>query len=165
MVFNGSADLQFIGNVTGLSLVHGVNYTVTVVARNSVGASETFTGTVFVPCEWVLTMVCGVYDQRETPKSACLYHSNSTWDTKYPPPFRAPLIILGSQSRMWPLLATNNSIWCSCEARDHRRRNLLHIMCPPVSCAPESHDPTGRPPGQLTWVNTLPVNPHLIDLP
>ena len=61
MTFSGSADLQFIGNVTGLSLVHGVNYTVSVVARNSVGASETFTGTVFVPCEWDLTMMCGVY--------------------------------------------------------------------------------------------------------
>ena len=46
MTFSGSADLQFIGNVTGLSLVHGVTYTVSVVARNSVGASETFTGTV-----------------------------------------------------------------------------------------------------------------------
>ena len=51
MVFGGSADLQFIGNVTGLSLVHGVTYTVSVVARNSIGASETFTGMVFVPCE------------------------------------------------------------------------------------------------------------------
>ena len=46
MVFGGSADLQFIGTVTGLSLVHGVTYTVSVVARNSVGASETFTGMV-----------------------------------------------------------------------------------------------------------------------
>ena len=63
MVFNGSADLQFIGNVTGLSLMNGVNYTVIVVARNSIGSSETFTSTVFVPCEWVLAMVCGVYDQ------------------------------------------------------------------------------------------------------
>ena len=65
MTFSGSADLQFIGNVTGLSLVHGVTYTVSVVARNSDGASETFTGTVFVPCEWGLTMctlvLCGVY--------------------------------------------------------------------------------------------------------
>ena len=51
MVFGGSADLQFIGNVTGQSLVHGVTYTVSVVARNSVGASEIFTGMVFVPCE------------------------------------------------------------------------------------------------------------------
>ena len=56
MVFDGSADLQFVGTVTGLSLVHGVIYTVSVVARNSVGASETFTGMVFVPCEWDLTM-------------------------------------------------------------------------------------------------------------
>ena len=46
MVFGGSADLQFIGTVTGLSLVHGVTYTVSVVARNSVGASETFNGMV-----------------------------------------------------------------------------------------------------------------------
>ena len=52
MVFNGSADLQFIGNVTGLSLVHGVTYTVSVVARNSVGESETFTSSFSVPCEW-----------------------------------------------------------------------------------------------------------------
>ena len=51
MVFGGSADLQFIGNVTGLSLMNGVTYTVTVVARNNIGASETFTGMVFVPCE------------------------------------------------------------------------------------------------------------------
>ena len=58
MAFNGSADLQFIGNVTGLSLINGVNYTVSVVARNSVGASETFTGMMFVPCEWDLTMMC-----------------------------------------------------------------------------------------------------------
>ena len=60
MVFGGSADLQFIGNVTGLSLMNGVTYTVTVVARNNIGASEIFTGMVFVPCEWGLTMVCGV---------------------------------------------------------------------------------------------------------
>ena len=46
MVFGGSADLQFIENVTGLSLVHGVTYTVSGVARNTVGASETFNGTV-----------------------------------------------------------------------------------------------------------------------
>ena len=61
MVFGGSADLQFIGNVTGQSLVHGVTYTISVVARNSIGDSKTFTGTVFVPCEWGLVMVCGVY--------------------------------------------------------------------------------------------------------
>ena len=52
MVFNGSADLQFIGNVTGLSLMNGVTYSVTVVARNSVGDSETFTGSFSIPCEW-----------------------------------------------------------------------------------------------------------------
>ena len=61
MTFSGSADLQFIGNVTGLSLMNGVTYPVSVVARNSIGASETFTGMVFVPCEWGLTMMCGVY--------------------------------------------------------------------------------------------------------
>ena len=38
--------MQFIGTVTGLSLVHGVTYTVIVVARNTVGANETFNGTV-----------------------------------------------------------------------------------------------------------------------
>ena len=48
MVFGGSADLQFIGTVTGLSLVHGVTYTVSVMARNSVGASKTFNGMVTV---------------------------------------------------------------------------------------------------------------------
>ena len=52
MVFGGSADLQFIGNVTGLSLMNGVTYNVTVVARNSVGDSETLTGSFSVPCEW-----------------------------------------------------------------------------------------------------------------
>ena len=52
MVFGGSADLQFIGNVTGLSLMNGVTYTVSVVARNSVGDSETFTSSYRVPCEW-----------------------------------------------------------------------------------------------------------------
>ena len=52
MVFNGSAGLQFIGDVTGLSLMNGVTYTVSVVARNSVGDSETFTGSFSVPCEW-----------------------------------------------------------------------------------------------------------------
>ena len=65
MTFSGSEDLQFTGNVTGLSLMNGVTYTVSVVVRNSVGTSETFTGIVFVPCEWGLTMctlvVCGVY--------------------------------------------------------------------------------------------------------
>ena len=52
MVFGGSADLQFIGNVTGLSLMNGVNYTVSVVARNSIGASQTFTGSFSVTREW-----------------------------------------------------------------------------------------------------------------
>ena len=51
MMFSGSADLQFIGRVTGLSLMNGVTYSVSVVARNSVGDSETFTGMLFVPCE------------------------------------------------------------------------------------------------------------------
>ena len=52
MVFGGSADLQFIGNVTGLSLMNGVTYTVSVLARNSVGDSETFTNSFSVPCKW-----------------------------------------------------------------------------------------------------------------
>ena len=52
MVFGGSADLQFIGNATGLSLMNGVNYTVSEVARNSIGASETFTGSFSVTREW-----------------------------------------------------------------------------------------------------------------
>ena len=37
------------GNETGLSLMNGVTYTVSVVARNSIGDSETFTGTFSVP--------------------------------------------------------------------------------------------------------------------
>ena len=52
MTFSGSADLQFIGNVTGLSLMNGVTYNVSVVARNSVGASEMFLGVLYVPCEY-----------------------------------------------------------------------------------------------------------------
>ena len=51
IVFSGSADLQFIGNVTGLALVTGLTYSVSVVARNSVGDSEAFIDTLFVPCE------------------------------------------------------------------------------------------------------------------
>ena len=51
MMFSGSTGLQFIGNVTGLALITGLRYSVSVVARNSVGSSEAFTGTVFVPCE------------------------------------------------------------------------------------------------------------------
>ena len=51
MVFSGSADLQFIGNVTGVALTNGVTYSVSVVARNSIGDSETFTGSFRVPCE------------------------------------------------------------------------------------------------------------------
>ena len=46
VMFSGST-----GNVTGLSLMNGVTYSVSVVARNSVGASETFTAMLFVPCE------------------------------------------------------------------------------------------------------------------
>ena len=87
MVFGGSVDLQFIGNVTGLSLMNGVTYSVSVVARNIVGDSEAFTDMVFVPCEWGLTMVCGVYNQQETPQSTRLYHSTSTWDACAHPPF------------------------------------------------------------------------------
>ena len=50
-MFSASADLQLIGNVTGLALMNGVTYSVSVVARNSVGNSETGIVTVFVPCE------------------------------------------------------------------------------------------------------------------
>ena len=50
-MFSGSADLQFIGNVTGLTLITGLTYSFSVVARNSVGNSEVFIGSVFVPCE------------------------------------------------------------------------------------------------------------------
>ena len=39
------------GNVTGLSLMNGVIYNVSVVARNSIGDSETFTSSFGVPCE------------------------------------------------------------------------------------------------------------------
>ena len=52
MMFSGSADLQFIGNVTGLSLMNGVTYSVSVVARNSVGASEMFLAMLYVPCKY-----------------------------------------------------------------------------------------------------------------
>ena len=51
IVFSASADLQFIGNVTGLALITGLTYSVSVVARNSVGNSDASMGTVFVPCE------------------------------------------------------------------------------------------------------------------
>ena len=51
IVFSASAGLQFNGNVTGLALITGLTYSVSVVARNSVGNSEAFMGTVFVPCE------------------------------------------------------------------------------------------------------------------
>ena len=51
MMFSRSADLLFIGNVTGLALMNGVTYSVSVVARNSIGDSETFTGSFRVPCE------------------------------------------------------------------------------------------------------------------
>ena len=51
MTFSGSADFQFIGNLTGLSLMNGVTYTVSVVARNSVGANKTLTTSFSVPCE------------------------------------------------------------------------------------------------------------------
>ena len=51
MMFSASAGLQFIGNVTGLALITGLTYSVSVVARNSVGDSEAFMGTVFVPRE------------------------------------------------------------------------------------------------------------------
>ena len=51
MVFSASAGLQFNGNVTGLALMNGVTYSFSVVARNSVGSSEAFIDTVFVPRE------------------------------------------------------------------------------------------------------------------
>ena len=50
-MFSRSTGLQFIGNVTGLTLITGLTYSVSVVARNSVGDSEAFIDTVFVPCE------------------------------------------------------------------------------------------------------------------
>ena len=50
---NGTTELfdRSGGNVTGLSLMNGVTYTVSVVARNSIGDSKTFTGSFSVPCE------------------------------------------------------------------------------------------------------------------
>ena len=51
IVFSASAGLQFIGNVTGLALITGLTYNISVVARNSVGNSEAFIDTVFVPRE------------------------------------------------------------------------------------------------------------------
>ena len=84
MTFSGSADLQFIGNVTELSLMNGVTYTASVVARNSVGDSETFTGTVFVLCEWGLTMVCGVH------ACVCRCMSGMTDNSLLPPPAPPP---------------------------------------------------------------------------
>ena len=39
------------GNVTGLSLMNGVTYSVSVVAWNSIGDSETFTSSFSVPCQ------------------------------------------------------------------------------------------------------------------
>ena len=90
MAFSGSADLQFIGNVTGLSLMNGVTYTVSVVARNSVGTSKTFTGTVFVPCEWVLTMcmlvVCGVYVVYVVVQYITAYSPSPSLPPPPPPP-------------------------------------------------------------------------------
>ena len=51
MVFSGSTGLQFVGNITGLALITGLTYSVSGVARNSVGSSEAFIDTVFVPRE------------------------------------------------------------------------------------------------------------------
>ena len=56
MMFRGSAGLQFIGNVTGLTLITGLTYSVSVVARNSAGSSETFEGTFYVPCEYNISV-------------------------------------------------------------------------------------------------------------
>ena len=46
VMFSGS-----MGNVTGLALMNGVTYSVSVVARNSVGSSGMFIVMLFVPCE------------------------------------------------------------------------------------------------------------------
>ena len=51
MMFSGSEDLQFIGNITDLTLITGLTYNISVVARNSLGNSEAFIDTVFVPRE------------------------------------------------------------------------------------------------------------------
>ena len=50
MMFSGSTGLQFIGNVIGLALITGLSYSVSVVARNSIGHSRTYNVT-FVSCE------------------------------------------------------------------------------------------------------------------
>ena len=46
VMFSGS-----MGNVTGLALMNGVTYSVSVVARNSIGNSGMFIVMLFVPCE------------------------------------------------------------------------------------------------------------------
>ena len=46
VMFSGS-----MGNVTGLALMNGVTYNVSVVARNSIGNSGMFIVMLFVPCE------------------------------------------------------------------------------------------------------------------
>ena len=46
VMFSGS-----MGNVTGLALMNGVTYSVSVVARNSIGDSGMFIVMLFVPCE------------------------------------------------------------------------------------------------------------------
>ena len=81
VMFSGST-----GNVTGLSLMNGVTYSVNVVARNSVGASETFTGMLFVPCEWGLPMVCGV----------CTFRITAPPPPPTPPSFPSPPLPLQS---------------------------------------------------------------------
>ena len=108
MTFSGSADLQFIGNVAGLSLMNGVTYTVSVVARNSVGDSETFTGTVFVPCEWGLTMVCGVH--------VCIRRCMSGMTEKLPSPSpcRSPSPAPPSLPHMQPVVVTPDETTTRC---------------------------------------------------
>ena len=79
MMFSGSAGLQFIGNVTGLTLITGVTYSVIVVARNSVGPSRTYNST-FVPCELrtvnIRRMHIATYIVHYCPSSHQLYSSS-----------------------------------------------------------------------------------------
>ena len=63
--------------------MNGVTYPVSVVARSSVGASQTFTGTVFVPCEWGLDN--GVWCVH-TYVFVCLTHITAYSPCPSPPP-------------------------------------------------------------------------------
>ena len=54
VMFSGS-----MGNVTGLAVMNGVTYSVSVVARNSVGNSEMFIDSFRAPCEqfhWLFSL-------------------------------------------------------------------------------------------------------------